>query len=122
MLARSTECPSCPEGAEPAEALLRPVILGGRLAEPLPAAGEIRAHAAESLARLPGPCHSLFSHEGCWRVEISAELECLNERVRKGDRPMKTVFFDVDTQCDFLLPAGALYVPGAERFLKISRL
>ena len=28
---------------------------------------------------------------------------------------MKTVFFDVDTQIDFLYPAGALYVPGAER-------
>jgi len=27
---------------------------------------------------------------------------------------MKTIFFDVDTQLDFLFPAGALYVPGAE--------
>jgi hypothetical protein len=27
---------------------------------------------------------------------------------------MKTVFFDVDTQIDFLYPAGALYVPGGE--------
>jgi len=27
---------------------------------------------------------------------------------------MKTVFFDVDTQIDFMYPAGALYVPGAE--------
>jgi nicotinamidase/pyrazinamidase len=27
---------------------------------------------------------------------------------------MKTVFFDVDTQLDFLFPSGALYVPGAE--------
>ena len=31
---------------------------------------------------------------------------------------MKTVFFDVDTQIDFLFPAGALYVPGAERMVK----
>ena len=28
---------------------------------------------------------------------------------------MTTVFFDIDTQIDFLYPAGALYVPGAER-------
>lgn len=27
---------------------------------------------------------------------------------------MNTVYFDVDTQLDFLYPAGALYVPGAE--------
>jgi nicotinamidase/pyrazinamidase len=27
---------------------------------------------------------------------------------------MKTVFFDIDTQIDFLYPAGALYAPGAE--------
>lgn len=36
---------------------------------------------------------------------------------------MRTVFFDVDTQLDFLLPAGALYVPGAERLVPtLSRL
>ena len=28
---------------------------------------------------------------------------------------MNTVFLDVDSQLDFLYPAGALYVPGAER-------
>src|ERR1700722_10519196 len=27
------------------------------------------------------------------------------------------VFFDIDTQLDFLYPAGALYVPGAERIV-----
>lgn len=27
---------------------------------------------------------------------------------------MKTVFFDIDTQLDFVFPAGALYAPGAE--------
>jgi nicotinamidase/pyrazinamidase len=30
---------------------------------------------------------------------------------------MRTVFVDVDTQIDFMFPAGALYVPGAERLL-----
>jgi len=30
---------------------------------------------------------------------------------------VSTVFVDVDTQLDFLLPAGALYVPGAERIV-----
>jgi len=30
---------------------------------------------------------------------------------------VNTVFFDVDTQLDFLYPAGALYVPDAERIV-----
>jgi nicotinamidase/pyrazinamidase len=32
---------------------------------------------------------------------------------------MKTAFFDIDTQIDFLFPAGALYVPGAERLMPV---
>jgi nicotinamidase/pyrazinamidase len=32
---------------------------------------------------------------------------------------MKTVFFDIDTQIDFVYPAGALYVPGAEYILTV---
>lgn len=30
---------------------------------------------------------------------------------------MKTVFVDIDTQLDFMYPAGALYVPGAEKLV-----
>ena len=84
VLARSTECPSCPPGSAPAEALLRPVMIGGRLVEPLPSTAQARAHAAECLARLPAPCHSLFPADQPWRVDVSAELDCLNERVRAG--------------------------------------
>lgn len=36
---------------------------------------------------------------------------------------MKTIFFDIDSQLDFLYPAGALYVPGAEHIVPaIARL
>jgi nicotinate phosphoribosyltransferase len=84
LLARSSECPSCPKGSAPSEALLRPVILGGNLIEPLPTAADARRHAAESLARLPATCQSLFETHNGWNVEISMELECLYERVRKG--------------------------------------
>ncbi len=36
---------------------------------------------------------------------------------------MKTIFFDVDTQLDFIFPAGALYVPGAETIVaNLSKL
>ena len=36
---------------------------------------------------------------------------------------MKPIFFDIDTQLDFLYPAGALYVPGAEHVVpNIARL
>jgi nicotinamidase-related amidase len=33
----------------------------------------------------------------------------------------RTLFFDVDTQFDFVLQAGALYVPGAERLVEVVR-
>lgn len=36
---------------------------------------------------------------------------------------MTTAFFDIDTQLDFVAPAGALYVPGAERIVPaVARL
>ncbi len=36
---------------------------------------------------------------------------------------MKTVFFDIDTQFDFLYPSGALYAPNAERVVPaVARL
>ena len=33
------------------------------------------------------------------------------------------LYFDIDTQIDFMFPAGALYVPGAEKLLpRIAQL
>jgi nicotinate phosphoribosyltransferase len=85
VVGRSCECLGCaPEDhAGEAEALLRPVMLRGELVEPLASAADARRHASESLAILPGPCHSLFESHA-WRVELSRELLRLDERVRHG--------------------------------------
>jgi len=81
VLGRSTECISC--GTDTVEALQRPVILGGKLVEPLPSTSQVRRFAAERLARLPAPCHSLFQVEDAWRVELSPALKELDDSVRK---------------------------------------
>jgi nicotinate phosphoribosyltransferase len=84
VVGRSTECVGCTgRSSGPAEALLRPVLLGGQLLEPPPSAAAARHHAADSLALLPAPCHSLFESHA-WRVELSSELKSLTERVRSG--------------------------------------
>ena len=72
QVACSWECPTCPPGAEQAKALLRPVILEGSLAEPLPELSASRELCVESLKSI-GPGH---------RVEFSPDLLKLAERVR----------------------------------------
>src|SRR5580658_990675 len=47
---------------------------------------------------------------------IASTIAASSRRFTKRSS-MKTVFFDIDTQVDFVYPAGALYVPGAERIL-----
>jgi len=74
VIARSGECGR-------GEALLRPVLLGGRLVEPLPSIEEARARAARSLAQLPPALRQLEVGEG-WPVILSHELRELAERTR----------------------------------------
>jgi nicotinate phosphoribosyltransferase len=76
VVARSGECGR-------GEALLRPVILGGRLLEPLPSAGCARARAAEALAKLPPALRELEVAEP-WPVIYSRELRQLIERTRSN--------------------------------------
>ena len=67
----------------PAEGLLRPVILGGKLLEPLPDARAARAHAAESVKRLPEACRRLQDAEP-YPVELSAALLELLAQARRS--------------------------------------
>jgi len=69
VLARAEECSSG------SEALLRPVILGGRLIQQVPDAKAARQRAADALRRLPPEPY---------RVERSRELDALLERARRN--------------------------------------
>lgn len=88
-IACAHECfPAKPGEPEP-EALLRPVILGGRLVEPLPSIHESRERRARSLDRLPPLVRSLFTREDSWRVEYSHELLALAKRIQPGREVMQ---------------------------------
>lgn len=80
ILACSWECHGCDTGD--AVALLRPVILGGKLVEPLPTVADSRAHAAGNIRRLPIATRSLFDNDQKYRVEISRDLMRVSREVR----------------------------------------
>ncbi len=74
VIARSGECGK-------GEALLRPVILNGRLVEPLPTIVQARQRAAECLSKMPPALRQLETGEP-WPVIFSRELRELIERTR----------------------------------------
>jgi nicotinate phosphoribosyltransferase len=82
VIACSWECHGCGAGEPEARALLRPVLLGGKLVEPLPNVSAARQHAAESIKRLPTAIRSLFDTEQKYRVEHSHALMALYEKVQ----------------------------------------
>ncbi len=82
VIARSWECMGCGPGEEEAKALLRPVILGGQLIEPLATATVAREYAADCIKRLPIAVRSLFDTGQEYRVDQSDELLTLYEQVQ----------------------------------------
>jgi nicotinate phosphoribosyltransferase len=78
VVARSGECGR-------GEALLRPVILGGRLIEPLPTLAQARERAAKSIACLPPALRQLEVAEP-WPVIQSRELKALIGQTRSNLR------------------------------------
>ena len=65
-----------------AEHLIRPVLVGGELAEPIPTAMEARKHAAASLGALPAACRRLAAPEPR-RIEYSLALRALADESRR---------------------------------------
>ena len=70
-------------GKNPSEALQRPVVLHGSLAEPLPAASEARERAAAALKKLPEEVRRLENPEP-YLVEYSPALLALFEQARRN--------------------------------------
>jgi nicotinate phosphoribosyltransferase len=81
-IACAWECVGCGSGDDEAKALLRPVILHGRLVEPLPSVSESRQYAAEAIRKLPATCRSLFDTEEKYHVDYSPALLHLYQDVR----------------------------------------
>lgn len=82
VIACSWECLGCGCDEPEAKALLRPVMLGGKLIEPLPTASAARQYAADCIKRLPTAVRSLFDIGQEYRVEQSNELLTLYEKVQ----------------------------------------
>jgi nicotinate phosphoribosyltransferase len=78
VIARSGECGK-------GEALLRPILLGGQLIEPLPTLEQARTRAAESIAKLPEHLRQLEVGEP-WPVIESRELRELIGQTRSNLR------------------------------------
>ncbi len=82
VIACNWECMGCGPGEPEARALLRPVLLGGKLVEPLPDLAAARQYAAESIKRLPTAIRSLFDTDQQYHVEHSQALMALYEKVQ----------------------------------------
>lgn len=79
VVARSGECGK-------GEALLRPVLIGGRLVEPLPTLEQARCRAAESLGRMPQALRELEVADP-WPIVHSRELRELIDRTHRNLSP-----------------------------------
>jgi len=94
VIACSWECLGCGHDEPQARALLRPVILRGKVIEPLPDVSAARRNAAESIKRLPTAIRSLFDTDQHYRVEHSPALTNLYEKVQHENSLLRHRYAD----------------------------
>ena len=85
LLANYDECSSELHG----EVLLRPIVMGGKLLEPLPSATQIQTYATSAIARLPREIRSL-THEAAYPVKVSPRILKLAETLRGTYQPVRS--------------------------------
>jgi len=94
VIACSWECLGCGHDEPQARALLRPVMLKGKLIEPLPDVSAARRTAAESTKRLPMAIRSLFDTDQHYRVEHSPALMILYEKIQNENSILRHRYAD----------------------------
>jgi nicotinate phosphoribosyltransferase len=94
VIACSWECLGCGHDEPQARALLRPVMLRGKIIDPLPDVSAARLNAAESIKRLPTAIRSLFDTDQHYRVEHSPALTNLYEKVQHENSLLRHRYAD----------------------------
>jgi len=89
VIACDWECLGCGPTEPLARALLRPVMLKGELAVPVPDAVAARKNAAENLSHLPAATRSLFDNEQQYRIDYSRPLLSLYDQVQDENRILR---------------------------------
>ena len=106
------------QGGEP---LLKKVVEKGRIIYKIPTLNVSRERTKENLSHLPAKYKGVKSLAR-YPVEISPRLKKitaeLTKDLKKRQEDKGIVFFDVDTQYDFMRPGGKLYVKGADKIIK----
>ena len=85
LLANYDECSSELHG----EVLLRPIVVGGKLVEPLPSATQIQTYAKSAIAKLPQEIRSL-TRESAYPVKVSPRILKLAETLRGTYQPIRS--------------------------------
>ena len=93
-IACSSECVGCGDDGDTPKALLRPILIGGKLLEPLPSAADTRRYAAESIQRLPLATRSLFDTDLQYPIEYSPELLALYEKAQSENHLLRHRYAD----------------------------
>ena len=97
----------------------------GRLLAKSPSLDEVRSFVANNLRRLP-PHLKALKAERFYRVDTSKGLNSLYLKAKsivfqRQSSFSDVVFFDVDTQNDFMEPRGNLYVEGSRKIIPVLR-
>ncbi len=114
------------KGSNYQRGLLKKVMAKGEVTTDFPDLESLRKSVLKNLSSLPQELKDLndgFQYPVILEPKLKEKINSVRSLISKRALQCSTVFFDIDTQFDFLSPEGRLYVPHSEEILpKIKRL